>query len=79
VEATNDTDHSTITSKNELDDDDKKNIMTPPFSIIDCIMYNGEPILSARLEILNSPIDRFISQSPLSLLQVPRKKSFTRI
>jgi len=31
----------------------------PPFVIIDCIMYNGEPIVLTRLEMLNETVDYF--------------------
>lgn len=47
------------------------------FVIIDCIMYNGEPILPARLEILNDTVYRFyITESSVTFSGIKKKKLF---
>ena len=46
------------TIKNDVDYDDKMKD-DDYVAIIDCIMYNGEPIVPVRLEILNATVDQF--------------------
>lgn len=50
------------------------------YVIIDCIMYNGEPILQARLEMLNDFIDRFyITESLVTHSGQKKEKLFMEI
>lgn len=53
--------------------------MRPNRPIIDCVMYNGEPILEKRLHLLENVVDRFIVvESRLAHSGTPKELEFYR-